>query len=628
MAIRITDKLYSSTVAGIVADSFSISGGYITVQTLEERDNLNVEALIKGQPLYITNEGKSYRWGGSSWEEDTLDEEAYSHIYNKSNPHEVTKDQLDLDQVDNTSDMDKPISNATQTALNNMESQTVKRVGDQEIKGSLTLTKEEGEDNFTGNLVVQGNLVVSGATIVENHETLQVADNILILNSNGNSLGSALSGTVIKTATDTAYGIVYNAVDDSVSLGKGIIDDKENFIFNEGEGNPIAIRDQADSFSNGNLIVWDSAKNRLVDGGAVPTLETLGGASQDDILNINSVLESHAKSITNLNSKGESIENSILTINNNIGDLTSLPTSDKTVKGSIAEVYNKLGVDVTRVSDNLTSHQNNKTNPHEVTIDQLINRNTAFNSNFETSHNNIKMNGVASVGTLNTIARADHIHPVDTSRAPAIHTEVEANSITLGHVKVDSAMDDNSFNPVQNKVIKSYIEDQISGLTSVYNPIIENYSNIGDSSKTITSVTQSNGKVEVIYNDINIKQSQVENLINDLGNINTSITDEISARSTKDTELETAIADEASVRAAQDAAILSQMQGSLANSITELTSNYNLNILKNLPADTTKKYLLFYNDNEEWDWLPLKIEQWIFESEDGASTSKNICLLE
>ena len=167
------------------------------------------------------------------------------------------------------------------------------------------------------------------------------------------------------------------------------------------------------------------------------------------------------------------------------------------------------------------------------------------------------MNGVASVGTLNTIARADHIHPVDTSRAPATHTEVEANSITLGHVKVDSVMDGNSFNPVQNKVIKSYIEDQISGLTSVYNPIIEGYSSIGDSSKTITSVTQSNGKVEVIYNDINIKQSQVENLINDLGNINTSITDEISARSTKDTELETTIADEASVRAAQDAIILS-----------------------------------------------------------------------
>lgn len=41
-----------------------------------------------------------------------------SHINNKSNPHSVTKAQVGLGNVDNTSDADKPISTATQTALN------------------------------------------------------------------------------------------------------------------------------------------------------------------------------------------------------------------------------------------------------------------------------------------------------------------------------------------------------------------------------------------------------------------------------------------------------------------------------------------------------------------------------
>lgn len=41
-----------------------------------------------------------------------------THINNKSNPHEVTKDQVGLGNVDNTSDANKPISNATQNALN------------------------------------------------------------------------------------------------------------------------------------------------------------------------------------------------------------------------------------------------------------------------------------------------------------------------------------------------------------------------------------------------------------------------------------------------------------------------------------------------------------------------------
>lgn len=40
-----------------------------------------------------------------------------SHVNNKENPHEVTKAQVGLGNVDNTSDLNKPVSSATQTAL-------------------------------------------------------------------------------------------------------------------------------------------------------------------------------------------------------------------------------------------------------------------------------------------------------------------------------------------------------------------------------------------------------------------------------------------------------------------------------------------------------------------------------
>lgn len=39
------------------------------------------------------------------------------HIIDKNNPHGVTKEQVGLENVDNTADLDKPISNATQAAL-------------------------------------------------------------------------------------------------------------------------------------------------------------------------------------------------------------------------------------------------------------------------------------------------------------------------------------------------------------------------------------------------------------------------------------------------------------------------------------------------------------------------------
>ena len=45
-----------------------------------------------------------------------------SHKNDKNNPHEVTKEQIGLDKVDNTSDLDKPLSTAAQNAITNIQS--------------------------------------------------------------------------------------------------------------------------------------------------------------------------------------------------------------------------------------------------------------------------------------------------------------------------------------------------------------------------------------------------------------------------------------------------------------------------------------------------------------------------
>lgn len=49
--------------------------------------------------------------------EDRLEQEIREHVSNTNNPHNVTKEQLGLGNVDNTHDLDKPISTATQAAL-------------------------------------------------------------------------------------------------------------------------------------------------------------------------------------------------------------------------------------------------------------------------------------------------------------------------------------------------------------------------------------------------------------------------------------------------------------------------------------------------------------------------------
>lgn len=46
--------------------------------------------------------------------------------------------------------------------------------------------------------------------------------------------------------------------------------------------------------------------------------------------------------------------------------------------------------------------------------------NNAFNRSFESEASNLNENGVADVGILDTIPRADHVHPSDTSKADLV----------------------------------------------------------------------------------------------------------------------------------------------------------------------------------------------------------------
>ena len=85
--------------------------------------------------IYVAEDtGVPYRWTGSVYVEiqrgvqlgETIDTAyrgdrgkiAYDHVSATNNPHQVNKTQVGLSNVDNTSDAAKPVSTATQTALN------------------------------------------------------------------------------------------------------------------------------------------------------------------------------------------------------------------------------------------------------------------------------------------------------------------------------------------------------------------------------------------------------------------------------------------------------------------------------------------------------------------------------
>lgn len=105
-----------------------------------------------------------------------------AHINNRTNPHRVTKQQIGLDQVDNTSDANKPISNATRTALNGKFSATDGNALKQRVDNIPELVATDitvNSDNDSVNIsldktsIVDGTL--SGTTININSATASKA---------------------------------------------------------------------------------------------------------------------------------------------------------------------------------------------------------------------------------------------------------------------------------------------------------------------------------------------------------------------------------------------------------------------------------------------------------------------
>ena len=93
---------------------------------------------------YIGGDLTEYVFDGGITDNDlveviTLKSDLTDHINDTNNPHSVTAAQLNLDNVDNTSDADKPISTATQNALDTKPSSS-------DFDNIVKLTQAEYDD--------------------------------------------------------------------------------------------------------------------------------------------------------------------------------------------------------------------------------------------------------------------------------------------------------------------------------------------------------------------------------------------------------------------------------------------------------------------------------------------------
>lgn len=210
---RIPNKLIVNTNGVTYNDPDSVVLKYTFYKQQEQETSTNVHtinAATTATPGIMTAADKTKLNGlkdqaGITADIDAVQTNLETHINNKTNPHKVTKAQVGLGNVDNTADTDKPISTATQTALDAKFSLTE--------GNSLKTTADSLPDRIIA--------YIPGSSIDATGETVSITEGTQYVDKSNGVYGSLKRSTVTKTltaATTTKAGVLTAA--DKVKIDK------------------------------------------------------------------------------------------------------------------------------------------------------------------------------------------------------------------------------------------------------------------------------------------------------------------------------------------------------------------------------------------------------------------------
>lgn len=182
--IPLTGVLIPGATVGYVTESKYIKGGYIVVQTLDERDALLDKSLYEdkeleaGTPVFVASEGKTYRYMGSEglpWTEDTADTDIETLKDNVDDLQKIVLSQkAEIDNKVNNEDFDSLTSSIDEN-FNNVRAQLVQLSADVNKKAD-----EEQFVNVTFDLLSKvTNLENTKANVEDVYTKVEVDEKLL-----------------------------------------------------------------------------------------------------------------------------------------------------------------------------------------------------------------------------------------------------------------------------------------------------------------------------------------------------------------------------------------------------------------------------------------------------------------
>lgn len=313
-----------------------------------------------------------------------------NHISDKNNPHEVTKNQVGLGNVDNTSDLNKPISTATQTALDG-------KVGKVSTANKVYGTDANGTQTTydVGSFGQVDDVQVGGISVVTN----KIAEL-------GTMAGETASNYYTSVQVDTAL----SAKQDNLSAGNGIditsntVSVTDPTLVNNGTGTKaLAVGKTSQSTAEGGVAVGYGAQANSTYGTAIGydsrasnTNTTVIGkgakATQARAIAIGSGAEANAQdaiAIKGINNTANTFQ--VYTYNmldmstglipdarisTNIARSSDIPTVDQTYSGSSTNAQS--GVAVASAISTETSNRESADNNLQSQIDAIVSSSDVF----------------------------------------------------------------------------------------------------------------------------------------------------------------------------------------------------------------------------------------------------------
>ena len=457
-----------------------------------------------------------------------------AHISDFNNPHKVTKDQVGLGNVDNTADKDKPISDATQKALDSIktETNTIIETHIADKNNPHEVTKEQiGLGEVTNDAQVKrSEMGVAGgvATLdqegkVPSSQLPSFVDDVIEVATLDELPSTGEAGKIYVTKdTNLTYrwsGSKYVEISASLALGET---SSTAYAGDKGKATTDSLNAHLADFNNPHKVTKDQVGLGNVDNTSDKD-KPVSDATQQLINEVKESINSGNTTITdNLTKHIEDYNNPHKVTKDQVGlgNVDNTSDKDKPLSDAAKEAINEVKTLITSSGTDLSNHIKDYTNPHRVTAEQVGLGNVNNTSDLDKPISNATQKELdkldAKIDKINTDQGTDlSAHLRDFSNPHKVTKE----QIGLGNVDNTADLD---------KPISTATQKAIDDAKAANNTALDNHANRTDNPHKVTKDQVGLGNVDNTA-DINKPVSVAQqNALDTLSNsLNTAINNHV-----------------------------------------------------------------------------------------------------